>query len=171
MASVRKLGQGGGKRAAHFLQGRLPFPIYVEPEHDVSGPEQPLCESATQETQPDDADPRCATHALLTLAGGGRGVPLRDASRSRCKKTPRGYAGSLRQGPQLRPNDIFRDPTHSGGGVETTIGSGQHTAWVADGLRDPLYAVGDDLRMLHEVRLRIDHAGHDQLIAGERCGL
>ena len=104
------------------------------------------------------------------MAGGGRRVPLRGASRSRCEKTPRGYAGSLCQRPQLRPNDIFRDPTHSGGGVEPTIGSGQHTAGVADGRRDPLDAVGDDLRMLHEVRLRVDYAGHDQLIVGERRG-
>src|SRR4030095_12942197 len=39
-------------------------------EHGVSGSEQPLCESAAQQAQPDDADPRCDTHALLALTGG-----------------------------------------------------------------------------------------------------
>ena len=62
----------------------------------------------------------------------------------------------------------LRNPAHAGRGVEAAIGAGEHAARIADRPRDPLDAVGDDLRVLHEVRQRVDHAGDQQLISASR---
>ncbi len=87
------------------------------------------------------------------------------------KQPPRSDARPVRQCLHLGPNDIAGNAAHAGGGIEAAVGSRHHAPRVTEHAGDSLDAVGHDFRMLDEIRERVDHPSHKDLILGERLDL
>src|SRR3989442_1320784 len=83
-------------------------------------------------------------------------------------ESPGGEIGALAEGAQLRPRHALLDELRAREGAEATVHAGEHARAVADRLGDGGDAIGDDLRMLDDVRRGVDDAGHEQHAGGQR---